>query len=535
MSDGMLSITGYGDFKRLTKAYDDLEKKNQKLQTDLRKTGQQSKKNDDDMERSMGRWGQRVASIVTSYATLSTAINQINKALQKQIELQNTANQSTMSVADATTSLAVNVGPRVSDARFRQIVERGKSLGRKGFGEADALSAIGQMFSATEGAVDDARINRVMRVFELSERMFRAPEKREGLGSFGGAALDVMKGIPGMTPDQAVSLMVGIQSQARITDVANLKNIVPSIVAAQVARPQAPAWKNAMQQAAIVAALSGRIGDDTGELSRTASANLTAVVSNMAPQYGNLPIMEALREIQKDPKLRDSIKKELRGRIFTKLAQSEFLNESGANDAISFLMSESILNEISPTENEMARFQQRLVSGTDDVRRASTIRNASVNQQSRIRQQYADRGATYAMMFGGEIGDETVPGVFSSTIRPFGRGGFSDTEAYALAWWAYWIKRAQGADEGAATQQAFATFMDRGNLGLLDPALSDSQRTQLTEEMGRINQILSGNSIQARVLEQIEKNRVTEQQKAINTRAALQAAGAAAQARVHQE
>lgn len=535
MSDGMLSITGYGDFKRLTKAYDDLEKRNQKLQSDLRKTGQQSKKNDGDMEKSMGRWGQRVAAIATSYVTLSAAMSQINKMLQQQIDLQNTANQSTMSVADATTSLAVNVGPRVSDARFRQIVERGKSLGRKGFGEADALSAIGQMFSATEGAVDDARINRVMRVFELSERMFRAPEKRQGLGAFGGAALDVMKGIPGMTPEQAVSLMVGIQSQARITDVANLKNIVPSIVAAQVARPNAPAWQNSMQQAAIAAALSGRIGDDTGELSRTASANLTAVVSQMAPQFGNLPIMDALREIQKDPKLRDSIKKELRGRIFTKLAQSEFLNETGANDAISFLMSESILNEITPTQNEMSRFHERLVSGTGDVRRASTIRTASVNQQARIRQQYADRGAIYAMLFGGEIGDEVVPGAFNAEQRGFGGGGFSDFNA---RWWAraaYWIKRAQGADERTAAMQAISTFMDRGTLGILDSPLSEAQQSALSEEIGRINEIMSASSTQNRVLELIEKNRVMEQQKAINTRAALQAAGAAAQARVHQE
>lgn len=418
MADGILTVTGFGDFRKLHAEYNKLNAKTAELERKLKDVTSESKRNDKAQTDSIDSLGRRATTMLATYASVQQAIQMVNASIREQIDLQARAVGSSTSVANAQVELSSALGPRATDAQRIQMIRRFQDLGvSTGFGEADMLRAASVGFSATSGAVNDARANRIAEVLKASNAMFRAPEARADLGDFAGVALNVQDAIPGMTGTEAVDVLTALRGQARITDTGKIKNLVPAIIASvgssqfYGAKPGSQR-ENALQMASMVAKLGQMIADDTGELSRTGGILFDEVLREFAPdELKSLPILDLAEAISKGPEnVRQKIEEELKGRGVTKIPQKGFLDF--ADRILAREDARSIRPELEIDAAQSKSFRRFNIAGTEDIRRTNQLRLSGAEQERSVRSKFAGPGAARALLFGGEFDGGQIEGEF---------------------------------------------------------------------------------------------------------------------------
>lgn len=418
--DGILTITGFGRFEKLHAEYNKLLTANDKLAKKLKAVEDQSEKIDQAQDSAIDKLTTKAIKMVSAYQAAHMAISLANAAIQKQIELERQATNVTVNLADAHKNFANAMGTKATRADKQAGILRFSKVGVDlGFGEAAGLNIAAQTYNSI------VESNPVKRAALAEEAMrealpYYSPAKMDEAARGVAAVGDLMKGLPGVSAREIVQMQMGFLGTARIMGVEDLPNIQQGIVSAQVSAPDlrgAAAVENTRQAFAISAAIGGRLGDDTGELTRTAFSGLQGVFREKAgANYRDLPIYDAIRKAAAEkPSIIRETEKDLLGRVFTKDPQREVLRGQATS-----MLTEIALGEMArPSEKEWAEFARFARDGTPEMATAGAIRRAGASQEAANRKANSATGAIRAILFGGEFGEQNYPGAMYAGQKSF--------------------------------------------------------------------------------------------------------------------
>ncbi|TXH41655.1 MAG: hypothetical protein E6Q97_37095 [Desulfurellales bacterium] len=413
--DGILTVTGFGRFEKLHAEYNRLLLELQKVKKELADTQAASEKAEEKQEKAAKAITTQIEKIALRWFSATTAVNIYNAAVQKQIELAERAASKSVDAAAGQVDLMSALGARAtSQQRLAAVSQVEKAAPGLGLQREAALRAAALISNAVPSDDPAFRTRTMLELLGLSARFFPDPTKVDQIGQLGAAAGDLMKGIPGMTPDQAMRIQAGLLAQSRLEDASKLPNVGMALVTAQVQSPKVrDQLENTKQAAAIVAALTQRMGDSQGELSRTAASNLIAVFRqhDKSGKFAEMPIIDAIHAAsQNDPGLIRRVQNDLKGRVFSKDPQREMLM-GGVTDTLAMINR----GELDISDEQWESFLGDLQAGTPDLKRSRTLRQAAAESANRNVQKRATIGTVRAMLFGGQIGEETLEGYLPST------------------------------------------------------------------------------------------------------------------------
>lgn len=419
MADGLLTIRGFADFKRVLSEYQKLEQAHNKQGAELDKLRRKSQQLDNSQQKAGDNAFNTTMRLVGAYASLNMAIGKVLQAMDKQQQLAAKATGEKVSIAAAQQQLAVNLGSNDSTVT-RSVIGRVQRMAvAQGIDEAQAISEAAKLFSATEGAPDERRIKPVLEMMRAIAPLARTSP--EMLSGFGGPSFDIAKSIPNTSPKDALALMLNLGSQSRITDMANFKNLVPAVAAGSqmfADLPEAKRRRALLETMAINAALTSIMGDDTGEVSRTTTANLNSVMQEVVGDRGKgLSPFELREAIANDDRLKRKFEKNVRGRSYTKEVQAALISGIVAGK------SDDILEQIkNPFDQARFDFLSGGQGSTAEIKDMTRLAIANTTQRELLRGNMGRIGDAQALLFGGQFGDKEIPGFFEAT-RPIGVGG----------------------------------------------------------------------------------------------------------------
>ncbi len=430
MAEGILTITGRAKFEQLHKEMQKQMTQMDKLRTKIKQLEDQSKKADSSQENSAKNLTRHLSRLALQYLSIQKAAELYNSSLENQIRLERAAFRDTSSLADAQRLLLTNLGPKVTKQQFdlaRFIVQNLSQIPQIGISEQVLAQEFGQALSATEGAPDLPRQRRVAKAIAAAAPFFRGKRERE-LGEFVGPALTVSKAVPEITPAQSVRLLLGVQGQARIIDVANLKNLVSPIASESVNFPQVT---NKVQQVletfAFEAALGSRAEDPSGEKTGTATNLLTEVLRETISELPkgprrerleSLPLIQRILEINKDRALAEKVFEAVRGRAATRGGVKEAFIATGILRSVILENALKVLPELVVTEKEVQNFTNLVERGSPELAIANQAKSLAVRRGAERRREFGAQGAVFASIFGGQVGDEELPSIFDTLDSP---------------------------------------------------------------------------------------------------------------------
>lgn len=457
--DGILTITGFGRFEKLHAEYNRLLQRVAKLEAELKKAKAAAKETEDAQATSAEVIGNKIESIAARWFTATQALSLYNLELDKQKQLANDALQKSQSLAAAQIELMGNIGPRATRAERLGIVDRmGRAGAGMGLSAEDAQRAASRISAAVPDGSPLDREKKILDLMGLATRFYPSDTLSvEGIGELGAAGGGLMASTKGLTADQSIRALAAILAMSRLSDASKLPSVQQALVTSQNMSPNADPGKNLMQTAAMIAAMTQRINDPDGELSRTAMANFASVFRTNAPQYGDMPLWDAVKKAREEnPNLMRKIIPKLLGRAFTKSPQAEFLKEKNVIGA----MTDMIEGEMNVSDDQWSTFLEDMSGGTPDIKRNRILGAHQAKTSEYKLQPRAQAGGVAAMLFGGQspIDGKNYPGVYPSTGH-FGTSWASQMFAEN----AYWSYIESGVDPKRAAQlvMQYSTDMSR--------------------------------------------------------------------------
>jgi hypothetical protein len=228
---------------------------------------------------------------------IAGAVGLLRSEYESLIEVQRTANQLSMTAAQAQEAALTNLGATTIDEREKFVAEVGAMASQLGVSESDvykrasdALSARGDKPVYGPGGAMDA---------VKASYGFAPGDMAAGIAG-AGAALDI-SAVTGGTAEQSLGFLQAVGQKARITDPKKLAvNLPPALTAAMAsgADPQTAA--------AMFAALTQGMADPTGESSRTASISLSQELRKFeggGDAWATLSMRDRIAKLQSDPEL----------------------------------------------------------------------------------------------------------------------------------------------------------------------------------------------------------------------------------------
>lgn len=412
MSDGILKVTGFGDFRKLHAEYKKQGEQITKLQNDLKTLRDQANKSEKDQQSSAEKTVASISKMAAAYLSAQQAIQLVNAALREKVELENQALSNDTRLANAQTALLQNMGPDVTNAQRRQMIREAAALGRATpMGEITGMEQIAKLLSATSGELtpEGKRWASVKEAFMLSERMFRDPETQEQMAGFGGAALGLTRSVEGLSVRDAVTIMSAIQGQSRLTDASKLKNLVPGIVAAAVTT-QTEAQKqgveftpeqqieNMIQMGSTLAALTNVLEDTEGRVSRTAGTSLAMIRELLPRDKRMLPIMDVVEEISGNAGLTEKVLGGRIGEAFGKIGQEGFLRDLFVAEN-----AREIRDSLRVTPEQAREYFASYNTLTPELRQAYELGVSQSGEEAKLIEEFGDFGAMRVQLFGGEF------------------------------------------------------------------------------------------------------------------------------------
>ncbi len=232
-----------------------------------------------------------MASAIAGGAGLAAAWKLVADEINAANEAQARAGEESLTVADAQAGALRNLGAtNVADrdafiADIKKIADE-LHVEEKGLYllASDALSARGNL--SIEQAMESVRLGAEV-----------APDDATGTGkAFAGASLDVAK-LSGATAEQSAGFLMNVGQMARVTDTGRLaKNVTPALTAATAHEASLPT------AGATFAALTGGMGDPSGEQAKTAMIKFSGALDEFLPEVGSM--RERIAMLQQDEGLR---------------------------------------------------------------------------------------------------------------------------------------------------------------------------------------------------------------------------------------
>ncbi len=274
----------------------------------------------------------KLTTAIAGGAGLAAAWRVVTAEINASIEARNRAAQESMSVADAQAAALRNLGAETPEERDKFLGDIKTMSGETGVEEkklfllaSDALSARGNL-----------PIEQAMSAIRLGAQT--APDDVTGAGrAITGAALDISK-ISGATAEQATGFMMKTGQMARVTDTGKLAQTLPAALTAGAAHESDLATSGA-----LYAALTGGMGNFTGQKSSTAMINFLTKLDEFLPDEASTSAR--ISKLQQDPSL-----------------QRKFLEDSGGFEAAAQAPIEQIISGQGPTADAYRDFAGRMPS-----------------------------------------------------------------------------------------------------------------------------------------------------------------------------
>jgi hypothetical protein len=270
------------------KSYRKLERENTKLRSDLDKVKRASHDANAAGQKGMagnidlaGRLTKSIGAITASWFTATQAIAIYNAERRRQIELDNQAKSTQLTVAQAEAQLIKNFG----DAPKSEIDSFIKSLEKVNqdtkFGNLAALlESSASTLSATGG-------NRQLTLGLLTEAASIFRDDPTQLPAFASALGDVAKINKAQSSDdfkRAMGMVLSTQGVARIENLKSFENVAPALASIANLDTTGNPMTATKEGAALFAALGGAIGDKQGAITKTGSISLASQLADFLPE-----------------------------------------------------------------------------------------------------------------------------------------------------------------------------------------------------------------------------------------------------------
>lgn len=285
-----------------------------------------------------------LAQKAAAYLTVREAINQVITALERKAELEKTAADEQVAVADAERSMLLNLGS--SDP---QMIARAQQVAREissqtGLALKDTFAAMGDALSARGAASVEEAFGAVRGAASTS------PHDPEAAQAMAGAVLDLAKMTGTAEADTNLGFLLGVSQTSRVTNLQALsKNVVPAMIGVQ------GFGGTSQESAAIVSAMAAATPDAKGSSSGTAAIALAEQLEKFLPELSST--LERVRALQGDASLREEFLDES---TFEKKAITPVRELLEGGEAARIL--EAALPQIPAIEKAAAIYRERLAA-----------------------------------------------------------------------------------------------------------------------------------------------------------------------------
>jgi hypothetical protein len=374
---------------------------------------------------------------------------------------------------------------------------------------------LAKIVGSTSGGWTPDRMQAAVQMMEAGAPLFRGPQVSE-LGRFGGAALAMQRGIPGLSAQQAIGMLGAGLGQSVVESISEIQNLVPPAITAQQRFKKVDPLTASIEGLAIGGAISQRLFDPTGQRSAYAASALISTIAEQAPELLNrgLSPMQVLDELQKpeNKALQRRVQENLQGYLISKASQYEFTTGD-----VSSIMAKEMIPQMRPGPQDVQNWIDRASIGTPEIQTATQLRQAGARQEAAIRTMGGPTEAVRRFLFGGETDEgRYAPGELAGLTRGTGLLGFADSAANLMR---------KGAFEAALLAGASPLEAGQYILDMLDTTRDPERGKQIEDArraMAQLPQILT------------ETQRANEEF-AKQTERAQNGAAAAAQRHAHAE
>lgn len=324
------------------------------------------------------------------------AVSIVTRAFAKQREILEGVATAQTTLAQAQADLIAQlqgVDPQRRRQFLQEIVELGPQVGIK---PSILTQQVSELFTATTGGFEDRRKTVLETLNQVAPLFLTKPQE---IGDFGGAFQAFLQtakaeGV-GLSDADAFSLFLQARSQARISSIEKLKNIVPAIKAIEVAGEGAATLKDLKAGIAAFALIGSRAEDPEGEKTRTAIVKLVQVLEDRFPDLG------FLEQLQATAGLSEAQQKEL----FKPLSALR-----GIGPVVRDILSgrrqaefQEILDSLKISADQSAELRRALLTDTEALRENTRTAGATAAAEAALMDR-TSAGAVQRRLFGGPQG-----------------------------------------------------------------------------------------------------------------------------------
>lgn len=271
------------EMEKLRKQQIQMREELRKMSSESRRLNKSVNKGTSAMKRGFDNASKSAGNLIKSYIGMQAAASAVNRVLEDRKRIQSDAMALTTTIARSHAAVSKNFGGNKSEMQaFLKQVENVHDM--VNFGDKPQLNmAAASLLSATGN--DTVRTIELLR--ETAPLFKDAPHQ---LASFAGSVADIQNATLG-SAKEAVALTLGIQGQARITDLASLKNFSP---AASNTRTYTAGALDPQQETRISGALFSAIGSQAGDVEGASTG--TAVTSLQKKLEQTFPELDGFQD-----------------------------------------------------------------------------------------------------------------------------------------------------------------------------------------------------------------------------------------------
>lgn len=221
-----------------------------------------------------GTFATKLVGMAAAVGGVTAIASRLKAEYDDLLQRQGKAGESQVTLAAAQRGAVINLGGDKTLTPETMVAELRKVSAATGVSESDVTRTFSDMLSA-RGQMD------AKSVLPFLAGVLKMAPDQAGQPMMGGATLDLAKEF-GANPQQALGMMMQVQSASRVTD---LNSIAQSVVPAMVSI--AKFGDNAEQAGELVATLTQASADKTGMSSSTAAVQLAGRLRKLLPKLAN--------------------------------------------------------------------------------------------------------------------------------------------------------------------------------------------------------------------------------------------------------
>lgn len=426
-------------------------------------------------ESSFDIMARRAVQMATSYLGIQRAIQLVISAHKEYERLGGVASTTGGRVASAQLSVVTTLGKDSTDAQVLDFMSKASSS-MPGFKQETALEIGNAIYQATLGKDYTDRGPITIATMKSIAPLFWGNQDPSKAGEFGGAAVAIARSLPESMnmlerTQKATSYMTALLSQSRVTDIANVPQLVPAVLSAEINMKPKTVEELLDTLAAggsIVSAVGVRMNDPYGAQSKTATANLMATFAEFRPELEkkvghSLDLLGTWAEMQSttQPQERqrymtnflDRFGSDMNGRAAVRPIMKEIFMPGGIAGQMARDAYGPIRKSLEDSQEDLNKFQRRATSLTPELSLSYAGKKAGAMFSRELMEKSQLRGAAQKALFDPDEG--------AITVAKQGLGGYINA---AIAKGGFNVGMMEGADPVSIGALVLQNALRRGGL-----------------------------------------------------------------------